>query len=119
MTKPKPKKLYIPKEKKLFPTIKEHIFDFLKDHPEVKRGADLKKIFPMYETPTIYAYLREFHEKNNSEVRTFIPHINRVLKTLANKYVIERQLSIKEIESIRLLGEWVDEYKEIVDLDEK
>jgi len=110
--KPK-KKLYVIEPKKLYQTSKEYIMNFLEKNPEIESAKQLKKLFPDMSYNTLYAYFRDFSKK--SELLQYIPHIHRVLHCLAYKYVVQKHVSVKELQSIEILGKLVEEYKYLIE----
>lgn len=115
MTEKPKKKLYIPKNKKLFSTTKGYIFDFLEQNPEVILASKLKEIFPDIPYSTLHAYLKEYINERDSEIKYYVPHIFRVLHCLAWKYEMVKHTSIEEQKSIAECGKLIDKYKHLVE----
>ncbi len=101
--------------KKLFWTKKQHVFIYLDEHPEIRTAKELCFALPYYVKATLYNYFNEWRNKNTYSISAFIGDIYRLLFILNNKYSLNRQLSMKELESIRRLGDLIDKYSDKIE----
>ena len=95
--------------KKLYYTKKECIFDYMDSNPDA-RVTDLYKEFPHIPQGTIRSERYLWQLENKDGVKNLIPHIENVLKVLNHKCVPQKQFSIEEEKSLKILGNLIDKY---------